>query len=149
MRKFSRTTVLLLAVIALGVFLVTKFFNDPIQKLANGIAKAEGFGDDPGNLPTRNNNPGDLKAGDVGLGLDQGKTIYPTALAGWAALYKQVVLMLTNTSRIYTRDMTITELSQVWINGSRGNDAGNAPEWAQTVADYCQVTVDTKLEEIV
>lgn len=144
-----KTAIFVFALIALGVFIMQRLFSDPVRKLADGIAAAEGFGANPGNLPTRTHNPGDLKVGDKGLGFQEGKTVFASDLDGWNALYHQIYIMLAGLSRYYSRSMSITELSQVWINGARGNDSGNAQQWAQTVADYCGVTVDTQLKDIV
>jgi hypothetical protein len=58
--------------------------------LAEAIAFAEGFGK-PGSVPTLANNPGDLKAGDVGHGTTSGGiTVFGSPSEGWAALLGQV-----------------------------------------------------------
>jgi len=65
-----------------------------MSKLAQLIGKREGFGV-PGDLPTRNNNPGDLMhaPGEVHPA-DAPNSIgsFPTPAAGWAALERQLSL---------------------------------------------------------
>lgn len=100
-----------------------------IQKLAMAVAKAEGYGVE-GALPTRINNPGDLELGDVGCGVEQGKTIYPNAKAGWDALERQCALILTDKSPYYQTQMTIMQFAMKYT----GND--EAAAWAKTVADF-------------
>jgi len=55
------------------------------------IAKMEGFGANPKNIPTRNNNPGDIVAGKFtqahgASGADGRFAVFPTAEAGFDAL---------------------------------------------------------------
>lgn len=114
---------------------------DPkVVLLAQAIAKAEGFGV-PGALPTRCNNPGDLEVGDVGKGIEQGKTIFPTEQAGWNALEHQVDLMLNGHSHVYKPSMTFLQVAQLYTGG----DA--SPAWAQIVAQKLGVSVTNTLDE--
>src|SRR5215472_2619672 len=104
----------------------------PIEKvlgLAQAIARAEGY-DASGSLPFRINNPGDLEIGDIGHGLDAGKTIFPTAEEGWNALYHEVLLMLSGRSHVYSSGKPLS-----WIAAKyTGND--NAEAWAKIVSGH-------------
>lgn len=99
--------------------------------IANAIAFAEGFQGMAGNpltanLPYRNNNPGDL--------LDSaGRNIpFPNAQAGWAALYNQVIKMLSGTSRVYSPGDSIAVVAQKWTGGD------NPAAWAAAFVQYAQ-----------
>lgn len=95
--------------------------NDPIKRLAEAIAKAEGFysGD---TLPKRNNNPGALKDASGRIAL------FESLADGWQALYRQVELMLTGQSAFYNPDMTFLEVARLYT----GNDKPEA--WASIVS---------------
>jgi len=106
-----------------------------VQQLARGIARAEGFGV-AGALPTRCNNPGDLELGDLGLGMDRSKTVFPDTETGWAALYHECGLMLAglngqHRSAVYDRDMKFLTVAQIWTGGD------NWQPWASIVASAC------------
>jgi hypothetical protein len=58
-----------------------------VQAFAHAISVAEGYGV-PGAIPTVRNNPGDLKWGTDDI------TTFPTADAGWSALYEDILKML-------------------------------------------------------
>lgn len=88
-----------------------------VYNRAKAIACAEGFGK-PGNRPTRNNNPGNLKAG--GKVDNQNHTILPTEVEGWLALY----------SLLYKhKDETIDQISLWYAEDVRW--AGNVRSCAQ------------------
>ena len=110
-----------------------------IPSFAYAIGKAEGFGP-LGNIPTKANNPGDLKLGDIGLGtLGQGITVYPTLRQGIQALYRELNLILTNTSEVYNTSMSFSQMAIIWT----GND--NPVDWADTVAKSLNVFPDTTI----
>jgi hypothetical protein len=107
-----------------------------IPSFAYAIGRAEGFGP-LNNIPTRANNPGDLELGDIGFGiLGQGITIYPTFLQGAQALYRQLDLILTNTSHEYNTSMTFSQVAVIWT----GND--NPIGWAETVTKSLNILPD-------
>lgn len=111
-----------------------------IPSFAYAIGKAEGFGP-VGNIPTRAKNPGDLELGDIGLGtLGQGITIYPTLRQGIEALYRELNLILTNTSKDYNTSMTFSQMAIIWT----GND--NPINWAEIVAKSLNVFPDTTIQ---
>jgi hypothetical protein len=114
--------------------------NPKVLLLAQAIAQAEGF-NAPGSLPQRCNNPGDLEMGDVGCGVDQGKTIFPNEQAGWTALENQVDLMLTGKSHVYKPNMTLLTVADLYTGGDM------APAWAQIVAHKLGISVVNTLSE--
>src|SRR6266446_4703355 len=85
-----------------------------IAAIAAAIAHAEGFGVHNA-IPTRANNPGDLKLGDLGHGDINGKTIFATAEDGWNALQKQIGLMASGQSDYYQPTDTWRRIAQVWV----------------------------------
>lgn len=108
--------------------------HDPkVIKLAQAIAKAEGFGP-PENLPTRINNPGDLELGDLGHGVQAGKTVFQDVNDGWERLYSECWLMLTGTSHIYGPTNTILRVAEKYTGGD------NSESWARIVAGNIGVT---------
>lgn len=111
-----------------------------IQALANAISQAEGFGP-AGNLPTRTNNPGDMELGDLGNGTDAGKTIFSSLIDGWQHLNKQVWLMLSGNSRVYSLSDTFSDVAQKYTGGD------NASSWASNVASALGLSVSNTLED--
>ena len=109
-----------------------------VVAFAQAISKAEGFPVE-GSLPQRCHNPGDLEIGDVGCGMEQGKTIFPNDEAGWMALYHQVTLMLCGLSHIYRPEMNFLDVAIKYT----GND--NAQAWAAIVAHDLGVSIATPL----
>lgn len=114
-------------------------YSDPIKKFAQAIAKQEGFYQ-PGSIPQRANNPGDLNAGAPTI---PGTTItqYASVDAGWNALYRQLFLILVGNSSQYNLDMTIDDMSQVWTATQQG-------PWAYNVASYLGVPTTTPLYQV-
>lgn len=118
-----------------------------VTRVAQAIATAEGF-DVPGSVPCRANNPGDLTDdGDVGCGLIHTSgpagaaiTIYPSASAGWHALYKKVRRMLEGGSHTYPVRATLMEVGIKY--------AGNGI-WAMNVAKQLGVDTSTTLADLV
>lgn len=113
-----------------------------IQRIAHAIATAEGFFV-PGSRPNRNNNPGDLKGNYAGtaVGNDAGFDVYATPDDGWAALYRQVTLWLTNKSHVANQDTTLYELSRLYTTTDQ--DA-----WLNNVASQLGVDPSTSLSEV-
>ena len=118
-----------------------------VTRVAQAIAKAEGF-EVPDSVPCRANNPGDLTDdGDVGCGLIHTSgpfgaaiTIYPNASAGWQALYKKVRRMLEGESKVYQVGATLMEIGLKY--------AGSAI-WAINVANSLGVDTSTTLADLV
>lgn len=111
-----------------------------ISSIAAAIAHAEGFGQS-GAIPTRANNPGDLKLGDLGNGAINGKTIFATAEDGWNALRKQIGLMASGGSDYYQPTDTWRRIAQVWVGTS------DYPNWMNTVTSDLDVEPDSTLED--
>ncbi|HEY7172672.1 MAG TPA: hypothetical protein VH417_17590 [Vicinamibacterales bacterium] len=104
-------------------------FNSPptqVDLIARAIAVAEGYyarGDYRGrSLPYRLKNPGALKrtADDrdpLPRWRDTGLIVFSTHQAGWAALRRQICLMLTARSEIYQPTDTLDEVSIKYADG--------------------------------
>src|SRR5271170_6273040 len=79
--------------------------------LANAIALANGY-NVTGSTPNNNNNPGNLKNGDVGFGVDsQGNTVYGTPEMGNIALQNQAAHALNGNSKTFSYNPNSTPLS--------------------------------------
>ena len=107
---------------------------DRVQRIAEAIALAEGFYA-PGSLPQRRNNPGDIKVNGV-------IATYESEADGWEALRNQIRLILENRSGIYTSDMSIYEVAELYTGGD------NPSAWAHIVSAQLGVSPDTALGEV-
>lgn len=116
--------------------------NVATNAFAVAIAYAEGFYIN-GSRPQRNHNPGDLTIDTVGLGVgkDGPFVVYANDDDGWAALKRQVQLILTNTSNVYNTDMTIQDVANRYT-------ATDQSAWALNVANKLGVSPDTKVSTI-
>ncbi|SRR5258708_16005758 len=113
--------------------------NRLIPSLAYAISKAEGYGVS-GAIPTRANNPGDIELGDIGFGtLGVGITIYPTLEQGIEALYRELNLIFTGSSHVYSMFMTFDQMARIWTGDDKSLD------WASIVAKYLNVLPDITL----
>jgi len=114
-----------------------------VYKLADAIAFAEGFYASGSNRPKRNNNPGNLSL-DLGfpsVGMDGILVKFASLDDGWAALHKQISMMLNGTSQIYNADMTIADVASRYT-------ATEQESWANNVAARLGVPVTTRISEI-
>lgn len=113
--------------------------SEGMKQFAQAIGVAEGFGV-AGAVPTRANNPGDLKLGDVGHGVTgaEGITIFADESEGWDRLYRQLSLIRDRKSANYTPDFTIAQMAAKWTGTQKG-------EWAANVAKYLRSTPDAKI----
>jgi lysozyme family protein len=128
-------------VVAVAVLLFRPRASSPgAERLARAIAKAEGFGV-PGALPTRANNPGDLKLGGNTI---SGITVFETVADGWRALYAQIDKMTSGLSAFYSNGTTIRQMGQKWTA-----TASQQLAWSKTVADALGVDIDTPIGDIV
>ncbi len=126
----------LLAIVALGVAALAGkktvttplTVSDGIKAVAEAIARAEGFYV-AGSITARANNPGNLKIGDRGNGVIDGKTVFATAQDGWNALYRQLLLIRDGKSRNFKPTDTWREFARTWVGTS---DADN---WAANVTN--------------
>ena len=114
--------------------------NDKVKSIAQAIAQAEGFGV-AGAIPTRANNPGDLKLGDIGNGAINGKTVFASESDGWAALYKQINLMVSGGSSYYAPTDSWRAIAKTWVGTS------DYVNWLSTVVDSLGVDPDSTLQE--
>lgn len=110
---------------------------------ALAIAKAEGFYK-PGSVPSKTNNPGDLKLPNTPA-TSGGITIFSTLEEGWAALYRQLELIISGKSRYYRLDMTIHQMGATYAP-TGDNNIPNA--WAKNVAAALGVPVTTTLRQV-
>jgi hypothetical protein len=100
-----------------------------INALASAVSVAEGYGVS-GALPTRNNNPGDLESGGS-------VTSYPDPQSGWDALTGQLEAIVNGTSSVYSPNMTLAQVGNIY--------AGGDPNWAANVAQQLGVSTDTPI----
>jgi len=108
--------------------------------LANAIALANGY-NVVGSTPNNTNNPGNLKNGDVGFGVDsQGNTVYGTPEMGNKALQNQAAHILNGDSKTFSYNPLKTPLSVI---GSVF--APNDQMWINNVASSLGVTPATPL----
>lgn len=116
-------------------------YSEKVMAFARAIAKAEGYGI-ANAIPTRLNNPGDLKISAVpSIGADaSGHLRFATAEDGWRALYRQVQLIVDGRSRVYTLDMTIAQMGERYAEGSWN--------WTRNVTDALAVRPETRLREV-
>jgi hypothetical protein len=131
----------LVVVIGLGILaLVFLAARGGLKLFAEAIAFAEGYGR-PGAIPTVRNNPGDLKLDGATI------TYFPTPAEGWAALYRQLQLIVSGASRYYSLDMTIADMGNVYT-------ATESSAWSLNVASYLRshgfptATTQTTLREV-
>lgn len=97
-----------------------------------------------GNLPQRNNNPGNIKAGglsdDLATGTDsQGHLIFATPEAGFEALIKDVQAKVNGNSKYLQANPTLAQLGSVYAED---------PNWSNSVAKILGVTPETKTQTI-
>ena len=116
----------------------------PVDRLAQAIAKAEGFYMH-GSIPNRCNNPGDLKVvkdyrypGEIGV-CKGGHAKFRTQADGWKALEHQLNKIMDGTSR-YTVNMSLQEIGKKY--------AQNYRVWAKNVAHNLGVEPTAYLWEI-
>lgn len=96
-------------------------------------------GDDAG---LNNNNPGNLRAGDVGNGVSDSRfTIYSTPQEGWNALLKDVEAKKGNKAA----DYTLLSLAERYAPKSDGNNPAN---WAAQIGAQLWVGANTKISAI-
>ena len=115
---------------------------DPrIERLAQAIAKAEGFGV-PDTVPTLAHNPGDLVIpGWSGPSMGAGISVFDDDNTGWQRLYHEIGLIFVGASHVYNLDMTIMQMAEKWTMTDQ-----NA--WANNVADFLRVNILTTLREL-
>jgi hypothetical protein len=120
-----------------------------VKAIAEAIAVAEGYyarGDHDGrSLLYRLNNPGGLKkpaldAEELPTWRDTGLVIFPTKAMGWAALHRQVHIMITGRSRIYHPSDTLIAVGLKYADGDTS--------WGANVATNLGVSAAARLHEL-
>src|ERR1700733_13438818 len=117
-----------------------------VKRFSDAVERAEGYGE-PGAIPTRANNPGDLTdEGDIGYGRIQSAgrgatliTVYPDYATGRAALDKKVRRMLDGASETYHLTDSISEVGAKWAE---------VREWGDNVANSLDVSPLTTLGDL-
>lgn len=126
----------------------TNIYGVGIRQLARAIARAEGFYV-AGSLPARAHNPGDLIQPwrtDLPTMGAEGITVFPSDADGWEALHRQLWLIASGQSRVYSVDMTLQDMAERWAPGSvHGN---NPSAWAANVALDLGVSASATLAEL-
>lgn len=113
-----------------------------VERMSRAIAQAEGFYV-AGSIPARANNPGDIKVPNwSGAKLGEGISVFPTIGEGWSRLYRQLNLIASGQSRVYTLGDSIASMSVKWT----GSD--NAAAWASIVASALGTETDALLAEV-
>lgn len=125
-----------IALLAASTVRAMKPTGSKLNALMRGIAKAEGFFV-TGSVAQRANNPGNLKAGNRGLGTIGGKTIFPSVVDGWRALAHQIDLIASGKSAFYRPDMTFAQIAHIYTGGDKPD------AWAAIVTQEIGVTPDT------
>lgn len=118
-------------------------YSEAIHTLARAIATAEGFySSSPTVIPRRAHNPGDLKLPQSlsPLGYDKGHTRFATDEDGWAALYRQLQMIVDGRSNKYTLSMTLEDMAKQY--------AENWRPWATIVSRELGVSPATTLRQI-
>lgn len=118
---------------------------DPhVYDLAHAIAKAEGFGVS-GALPTRNRNPGDIRAHSAHdypgqVGIDKKRyAIFRNDLSGWTALYHQLEKVFNGDSRFYGPSTTFAQFSKRYAEDTK--------HWLKNVCGALNIDADMTLGE--
>jgi hypothetical protein len=108
--------------------------DDPIGKVCNAVARAEGY-NVRGSNPFRLNNPGDLSDGASTFGSESHSgsnvTHFPDAETGWQWLYHKWANIVGGGSSVYSVEMSWDQLAQKW--------AGNWVSWSFNVTRYLGV----------
>jgi hypothetical protein len=102
---------------------------DVVWEVARAIARAEGYGVNAANNPTRLNNPGDISDGAKSYGseLHSGSKVthFPDPATGWNWLYQKLDNIRTGKSSSYSNNLTWLQFAQTW--------AGNWQPWVNRV----------------
>lgn len=135
---------------------------DFAQAIAFGEGGIDADGNVTTNLPGRINNPGDLEIGDIGNGLQAGKTVFAAADPsadisksaddGWARLYHQVWIIAKGLSH-FTLNMSFNDFAAYYVNGAVNKANTDSANWARNVTSYLQqkgysVTPSSTLGEV-
>jgi hypothetical protein len=117
-------------------------YPESIKAFARAIARAEGFYV-PNSVPQRARNPGNLKMPNWQGPTINGISVFENVDQGWAALYRQLGLIVSGDSRHYTLDMTIAEMGETWTATVHEQAA-----WARNVAAAAGASVTDRLWQV-
>ncbi len=114
-----------------------------IEKIAEAIKEFEGYY--PGSRSYRNNNPGNLRnvqglAGQIGLD-ETGHIIFDSFESGWNALKRQIRLVFSGQSHVYTLDDSLLSFFSKYAEANQG-------PYAAYVAGRLGVNPNTTFREL-
>lgn len=117
-------------------------YSRQIVSLAQGIARAEGFYLQ-GSAPQRAHNPGAIKVPGWNGPITgtEGISVFASDDVGWEALYRQLDLIATSRSGVYSLNMTLDEMARRWT-------ATQQSAWAANVAFSLGVSTSTRLSQV-
>lgn len=115
-----------------------------IESIAEGIANMEGFFT-PGNIAARQNNPGNLRSWGS-MPIVNGYAAFPTADAGWQALYAQIE---KNINRGLTLEEFFGGKPGVYGGYSPAGDGSNKPSrYAEYVSKVAGIPSNVPLSSL-
>jgi hypothetical protein len=125
---------------------LTPTYSARLIDFARAIATAEGFYV-PGSIPRIANNPGNLVIPNwTGPTIGSERiSMFSTVEEGWSRLYRQLQLIVSGTSRVYSLDMTIADMGNRWAPGGSANLPG---AWASNVARVLEVSPAATLRSL-
>lgn len=115
-------------------------YDPALQRTAQAIARQEGW-HVAGSIPQRANNPGNLKVPGQPTLPGTSITQFASPDLGWAALHRQLWLIVSGRSAYYSLDMSIADMARTWT-------ATQQTEWATNVASFLGVPTSTRLVEV-
>jgi hypothetical protein len=105
-----------------GITLTTPDRDALVLALALGIANGEGYFRE-GTIPRVRNNPGDIKVGGAIASFRFDTQDQPIAGGGWAALFRQLNLILNGSSSYYSLNDSIHVTCRTWTADPEGSAA--------------------------
>lgn len=118
-----------------------------VLALGMAIAHAEGFFV-AGSIPARAHNPGDLKIpGWTGDTLGDGISVFQSDAEGWDRLHRQLQLIQSGDSRVYTADDSLAAVAENWTQTQQSDWLANVLEYLQA-RDYPWIDEDTPVGDV-
>jgi hypothetical protein len=114
-----------------------------VSQMATAIARTEGFYT-TGTIPNRYHNPGDLRAsiknaypGQTGLA-KHGYVVFKSDAWGWAALEKQIQMIIDGDSQHFDQSMTFAQIARIYAA---------SPEWPKTLCKILKISPALTIQE--
>jgi hypothetical protein len=118
-------------------------YNPKVTQMATAIARTEGWMV-PGSIPNRYHNPGDIRSsirnaypGQIGLAR-HGYVIFKSNAWGWAALEKQIQMIIDGESKHFDQSMTFAQIAKVYAA---------SPQWPKTFCKILQISPQLTFQE--